>query len=140
MASMSSDINYEPSWKSSGTIAPCTFVSIDPNFDEQVFQSVGGDMPIGVMWDGMNAPPGLAGSDNTIAATSGAYGFRVIGLGNDGSIQLAGTVSPGNVLKPHVNGTGQAVSGTVGDRYGAVALQAGVSGQRIRCLVMRGVA
>lgn len=138
MPSQSSDINYEPSWKSSGNIAPCVFVTIDPGFDEQVLQSVVGDMPIGVMWDGMQAPPGVAGSDNTIAATSGAYGFRVVGLGNDTIIQLAGTVSPGNVLKP--NGSGQAISGTVGDRYGAVALQAGTSGQRIRCLVMRGVA
>ncbi len=138
MANMASDINYEPSFKASGSISPCVFVTLDPGFDEQVLQSVTGDMPIGVMWDGMNAPPGLSGSDNTLAAASGAFGFRVIGLGNDCIIQVAGTVSPGNVLKP--NSVGQAISGAVGDRYGAVALQAGTSGQRIRCLVMRGVA
>ena len=138
MSGMNSLLNYEPSWKASNTIAPCTFVTIDPNFDEQVLQSVVGDMPIGVMWDGMRLTPGLAGSDNTIAAISGDYGFRIIGLGNDCLIQLAGTVSPGNVLKP--NGSGQAISGAVGDRYGAIALQAGTSGVRIRCLVQRGVA
>lgn len=130
--------NNEISWKASNTIAPFSFVTIDPGFDEQLLQSVVGDMPIGVAGDAQKLTPGLPGSDTTIAAQSGDYLPRVYQLGDDCLIQVAGTVTPGNVLKP--NGSGLAISGTVGDRYGAVAIQAGTTGQRIRCIVMRGVA
>lgn len=125
--------NNEIQFKASNTIAPCSFVTIDPSFDEQVKQSVVGDRPFGVMWEQQKLTPGLTGSDTTIAAQSGDYNFRVYGQGNDCLIQLSGTVSPGNLLKP--DGNGFAVSGTANDQCGAVALQAGTSGVKIRCVV-----
>lgn len=127
--------NNEIQWKSSGTIAPSSFVTIDPAFDEQVKQSVVGDSPCGVMWEAQKGTPGLPGSDTTVAAQSGDYGFRVVGQGNDCLLQLGGTVSPGNSIKPDGNGFG--ISGAVNDNCGAVALQAGTNGVKIRVQVWK---
>lgn len=129
--------NNEISWKASGTIAPCSFVTVDSNFDEQVKQSGLGDMPTGIMWDAMKGTPGLAGSDTTVAAQSGDTGFRVYLDGDDCLLQLGSTtVSAGNMLKPDANGFG--ISGATGDQCGAMALQAGTVGVKIRVLIRPG--
>jgi hypothetical protein len=133
---MSRAFNFEPSWKLSGQISPAVFVSIDSNFDEQILQSIAGDMPIGISQEGQRDAPGLAGSDSNIAGKSGDVGMRVIGLGNEALIQCGGTVNPGNLVKPDANG--KAVSAAPGDIYGGVALQKGSSGVKIKVIVMRG--
>lgn len=132
-------INYEPSLgPATGTVAPCVFVTLDRNFDAQYVQSIGGDLPIGVMQEAQKGAPGISGSDSTIAAQSGDKGPRIIGLGNEALITLGGTVSNGNCLKP--NNSGQAISAASNDLYGAVALAGGTSGMRIRCIVRPGKA
>lgn len=125
--------NNAPNFKASGTIAPCTFVTISSSFDEQVQQSTTGDLPIGIMWERQRDTPGLAGSDTTIAAISGDYGFRIYALGDDCLLELAGTVSAGQAVKPNASGKG--ISGAPGDNVGGYALQSGTSGTKIRVVV-----
>lgn len=133
----STKFNYEASLKASGTVSPSVFVTLDPNFDEQYVQSYTSDLPIGVMWEAMRLTPGLGGSDNTIAAQSGDVGPRVIQLGNEALIVCGGTVNCGNLLAP--NTVGQAISAGSATNYGAVALQKGTSGQKIKCIVRPGL-
>lgn len=135
---MSVSQNNEISLKATGTVAPCTFVTLDKNFDEQYVQSVGGDWPFGVMQEAQRGTPGLAGSDATIAAQSGDTGPRIVQWGNDCLLTLGGTVSPGNAIMPDSQGRG--ISCPVGQYYGAIALQAGTTGVKIRVVVQRGKA
>ena len=136
---MSRAFNYEPSFKVGGaTIGPCLFCTLDTTTDEQVIQSVAGDLPIGVSQEGMRDTPGLTGSDTTVAARSGDTGMRVIGLGNEAMLTCGGTVKPGYLLKSDSSGRG--ISASSNDNYGAVALQAGTTGVKIKVIVRPGKA
>lgn len=135
---MSVSQNNEISLRASGTVSPSVFVTLDPNFDEQYLQSVQGDWPIGVMQEAQRGTPGLTGSDATIAAQSGDTGPRIVQWGNDCLLTCGGTVSPGNALMPDAVGRG--ISCPSGQYYGAIALQAGTLGVKIRVVVQRGKA
>ncbi len=126
----------EPSWTAGGTIAPCRFVVPDPTADEQIIQcSVGGQPTIGVMQEGQKGTPGLTGSDAAVAAESTDRGFKVHAPGDLCLIEGGGNFNPGAELMTDTSG--KAVVATTGYYVGAIALQAGQSGKKIKCMVVR---
>ena len=129
--------NNAPSYIAKGTIAPCSFVKVYTTAgvanDNAVVQAGAGDKCVGISQQGMKRMPGLPGSDTTIAAESGDT-LRVYGLGDDCLLQLGGTVTRGDFLKSDASGYG--VTGSSGDECGAEALEAGISGVRIRVLIV----
>lgn len=127
--------NNAISLKANGNIATSVFVTLDTAGDEQCVQSTTGDLPFGISQEGMKAAPGLAGSDNTIAAAAGDL-LRVYTIGDDCLLSVGGTVTRGDFLKP--TGGGLGITATVGsDNVGAQALQSGTSGQKIRVQIVR---
>ena len=125
--------NNELSFKAGGTIAPASFVKFDTSADEQVVAAGAGDPVIGVSQEGMKRAPGLPGSDTAIAAESGDT-VHVYGWGNDCLLTLGGTVTRGDYLKSDASGFG--VTASSGDETGAIALQSGTSGVKIRVVAV----
>ena len=128
-----------PSFMAGGTIAPSIFVKVDVTAgaanDHQVVACGAGGRCIGISQEGMKRPPGLPGSDITIAAETGNT-LRVYGLTEECLLTLGGTVTHGDFLKSDASGNGVAAS--TGDLYGAMAEESGVSGQKVRVQVVFG--
>lgn len=64
--------------------------------------------------------------------------FVTIAMMGIGKVKLGGSVAIMAPLKP--NASGQAVTATTGNTYSAKALQAGVAGDIVECLIERGTA
>jgi hypothetical protein len=127
--------NNEISYRANGTIAPCRFVVIDTTADERVIQASAATTElVGISQEGQKRTPGLAGSDTTIAAEAGDS-LRVHGLGNDCLLTLGGTVTRGDLLTSDANGQG--ITASAGNFVGAIALQSGTSGVKIRVQVVQ---
>ena len=62
--------------------------------------------------------------------------FVTIAMVGIGKVKVGGAVAMMDPLKP--NALGQAVKAVVGDTYSAKALQAGVAGDIVECLIERG--
>lgn len=122
----------QPRFTSSGNINPSRFVAISG--DNTVAQAGAGVRTIGICQEGQKKPP-LPGETNTYAAEAGDP-IEVFGPGQEVLIELGGTVSANDPLKPDADGKGVAASGT--DLYGAVAKHGGASGEKILCIVERG--
>lgn len=125
--------NNQPVFKANGTIAPSVFVKIDTSADGYVIQATDGssshgDVAIGISQPGMKRPPGVAGSDTTIAAEA-ADPILVYSLGDVCLLTFGGTVTRGDYLKSDANGKGITAS-TTADNVGAIALQSGTSGTK----------
>jgi hypothetical protein len=90
----------------------------------------------------MQYPPGVAGSDQTVAASGPSSGppnmpygwpIGVFAVGDQAVLQVASTVAAGDPLKSDANGFG-ATAGS-GDKVCAYALEAGTQSQCISVYV-----
>ncbi len=129
--------NSAPSFVAGGTISPAVFVKIDTTAgaasDHTVIQATAGSKIHGISQEGMKRAPGLPGSDTTIAAEVGNT-LRVYGLGDECLLTLGGTITHGDYLKSDGSGFGVVASST--DEIGAVALESGASGVKIRVQIV----
>jgi hypothetical protein len=134
---MPAGFNFSPTYTADGTIAPCVFVKSVPGKDRRVVQCVQGDAPIGISQEGMKRPPGVLGSDTSVAAEAGDT-LEVWGLGNEPQLVLgAGGCNAGDKLGPDGSGNGIVVG--AGVAYGARAQMPGTAGQKISVIVEYGL-
>lgn len=125
--------NVVPHYIATGDINPARFVTANVALDFGVQESVATDDVVGISQAGAKAAPLGFYTPSTLAAASGDP-LDVYGEGEECSLELGGTVTAGQVLKPTTAGKG--IAATIGtDKIGAKALEAGVSGDIIRVVV-----
>jgi hypothetical protein len=137
--------------QANGNIYPSRFVSIDPAAlgagDFKVIEDIVVAQPVfGVSQPGTDYPP-LADSHVTVAGYAAIAGEQLLIYtdGDECTLELAGTVTAGDLLKANATTDGKAIavvavgSQTTPQYYGAQALQGGVSGEKIKCRVKTGV-
>lgn len=128
-----------------GNIPPARFVTLSGN-NNTVVVSASGDACFGISANYTHNVPGTIGGvaiDDGYAAISGmgitVYDQSDSERGQPIFVELGGTVSIGNFLKPGAANDGKAIATTAdGDFYGARALESGVSGQLIKVQVITG--
>lgn len=129
--------NTPPNLIARGTIRPCRFVTLDASNDFSVVESDANSQIIGISQEGSNYPPLNDLNLTDVAADSGDP-IQIYGDGDTCLLQIGGNVTRGNRLKSDADGQGVAIAstGTTIQQIGAVALQSGTSGQKIRVQVM----
>jgi len=127
---------FGPSFKAGGNILPSIFVKISTTADDTVLACVAGDDPFGISQEGVDQPPGVAGSDGN--AGRAGENMKVYGPGSQCLITLGtGGCARGDYLKPAAAGNGVTAS-TAADKYGAQALEIGAAGEKILVVVIKG--
>lgn len=118
----------------SGDINPCRFVKQDATGPKQAAQAGANEQIIGISQEWFKGAP--TPSASTLAASAG---LPVV-VYTDGAVcllELGGTVDEGGYIKSDANGKGvaSATTGVTKQEQGAKALEAGVSGDKIRVFV-----
>jgi len=115
-----------------GTIHPCRFVKLTGA--NQIGQATGAtDVPIGVSYEGTRSFPS---QESTPPAATTNDPLAVYSVGEQCLVEAGGTITVGDLLESDSSGKAVAI-GTTGTRhYAALALESGVAGERIRCLVL----
>ncbi|MDD4891341.1 MAG: hypothetical protein PHU85_15575 [Phycisphaerae bacterium] len=136
--------------KANGTIYPCRFVSMYPASSNsdcfKVIEDIVVAQPIiGVSQEGTLGFPMSASNDMGVTAPTAAaldeQDLKVFGPGEVCLIELGGTVNAGDLLMANATTDGKAITfvdggGTSTPQFiGGIALQYGVSGEKIRMLV-----
>lgn len=119
-----------------GNIYPCRFISQSASAPFTAIQAAAGDATFGISMEGTTVVPidGYTDASSVYAATLGLP-VPYWGEHDDCLLEIAGTVTAGDLLKSDANGKG--VTGTPGtDKCGARALQSGVAGEKIRVVVL----
>ena len=117
-----------------GTIYPCRFVKPSTAADDRGLQATANDRLIGISYDhGKHAPLSDLVTDNPHAEAGDSLGLYGDG-DNNVLLELGGTVTRGDRIKADANGKGVTVAttGTTIQQSGAVALESGVAGEKIR--------
>lgn len=124
-----------PNFIAGETLYPNRFVVRDATDDNTVNMATAGLLAIGITHEGSKyAPiPEVA----TVTLAEAGDGVRVHGDGEEAYLDIAGTVTPDDYLKPDADGKG--VVASAANPFSAIALQNGSSGEQIRVLVERGV-
>ena len=135
-----------------GTIYPCRFVSMYPTTsdtdDFKVIEDiVAAQAIIGVSQEGTTGFPISTTNDMGVTAPTAAaladQQIKVFGQGEICLIELAGTVNCGDYIKANATTDGKGVSAGITSSgqqcVGGIAMQYGVSGQKIQMLVQPGV-
>lgn len=117
----------------SGDIGRSRFVTLDSSNDFQVNESNANEMPIGVSQEWQNDSPSTGESTEAAQANDP---IAVYSTGQICRLSCATTISNGDLLRPDAEG--EALVASAGQKYGAVALEAGVDGDLIRVLVQPG--
>lgn len=117
-----------------GDILPHRFVKPSTAADNTCLQAGAGELPIGISQRGTRNTP-FGSLDDGKAAVAGES-LRLYGPNETCMLELGGTVTAGAVLKADADGKG--VAAGAGDKYGAIAGQAGTSGKLIEVLVQIG--
>ena len=128
-----------PGLTAGSNIAPMSFAVMSTVNDFEIIQSGLNGRALFVTQQYMQQPPGLPGSDQTIAASGPStlmpYGWpiAVYVVGDVAKLRVSSTVTRGDGLKSDANGWGQtAVSGDVICAY---ALESGTQSQIITVFV-----
>lgn len=122
-----------------GDIRPCRFVK-QSAVDDFTWLEADANEPVqGISQAGTNLPP-IPDVTSDKAAVAG-QSLRIHTPPEPCLLELGGTVAAGDRLKSDADGKGVAIatSGTTPQRYGAVAQQAGSSGEKIQVNVLIGV-
>jgi hypothetical protein len=114
-----------------GNIYPARFVTYSGA--NTVTQAGAGNKVFGISQVGTNTAP-VPEVTSQYAAQSGQQ-LEVFGDNDETSLELGGTVSAGDELKSDSNGKGVVLAGSGAENIGAVALEAGTSGQLIKVRV-----
>lgn len=126
--------NTPPRLVAGGDIYPCRFVKQSTSADNTGLQATANDRIIGISYDSGKYPP----LSDLVTDNPHAESGDPIGLYGDGDdsclLELGGTVAAGGRIKSDANGKGVAIatSGTTIQQSGAVALEEGDSGEKIR--------
>lgn len=129
-----------PAYMASGNIGVSLFVGISGDF--KVAQTVANGKICGVSQEGTRRFPSSGASSTDILAAIANEQVGVFGNGHSNIfLTLGGTVVAGNWLKSDANGAGVACTNTgatplASENAGAVALQGGVAGDKIRIQVL----
>jgi hypothetical protein len=122
-----------PQMTAGGDIYPCRLVKLSTSADFKVLQATAGDRPIGISQEGTRYAPGTP-ADTGIAAAAGDTP-RVFGLGEICLLELGtGGAVRNDLLKSDANGKG--VTASAGDEVGAIALESGAAGEKIKVQVI----
>jgi hypothetical protein len=128
--------------QAAGSIQPSTFVSLLAGNDFGVVQCTASSiMPLGIAQVGFDRPPGLVqllpGAAYTDVAAASGEEFQIFYDSDVSPLRLgAGGCANGQLLVADSSGNG--IVGTVGQYYGAIALQAGSQGEIIQVLIRVG--
>ncbi len=115
-----------------GTILPAQFIMMSTTADHTALACTSGARMIGVAQKGTrNTPMGAFNDGNAALAGESLLWY---GENETCGLQLGGTVAAGDFLKSDVSGHGVTATAD-GDIYGAIASQAGISGQIIEVKV-----
>lgn len=132
------------SWIAGGNIAPSRFVKASTTANQTALQAGSGDVPVGISQKGTHNLPGTIGGvtiDDGYAAIAGmsvgVFDASDTAKGQFIDLELGGTVTAGDFLKPDTNGKG-VTAGSDGDWYGAKTNRSGVAGQLIQVQVILG--
>lgn len=123
--------------RAGGNIEPCRFVKIATSSGETVVTQCTAttDQPWGISAQGTRRMA-LSGWDDGYAAVSGDD-LCIYGAGDDEcKLDISATVAAGDNLESDSSGKGQPATGDK-DKVGAIALEPGTSGQRIRVRPVR---
>lgn len=112
-----------------GNIAPCIFVKLATTADGKCTAAGAGEKIFGISGPSERNPP-LDGLQDGFHAIAGENVHIFTAGARDVLLTLGGTVVPGDRLKSDASGFG-VVTITNLDEYGAIAMAAGVSGERI---------
>lgn len=132
-------MNDPQMFTASGTIIVSRFVAISG--DHTVAAAGAGDVPIGISQAGGRYAPIPTVTDSPPNAAISGEHLQVHMPGAAGVLlELGGTVTAGQKLKPSTAGVGIPVAGTdkLEEDYGAIALRGGASGEKIPVLVWYG--
>jgi hypothetical protein len=121
------------SYRALGDIGTCRFVTQSASYDDAITESNSGDQPIGVSGKDTRTPP-YSGLDDGLHAVSGEAAL-VYTAGDEALLDLGGTVTAGDYVKPDNSGKGVTAS-TDKDKVCVKALESGVDGERIRVIVL----
>ena len=118
--------------RAGATLAPSSFVSLSTASDNVVIQSTSGQAAAGVTQIGMRLTPGVSGSDNTQAATSGEA-IMLYGLGDVAEVRVGSVASVGNnaPVTSDTNGFARPATSSTGDFVSGRATQSGATGALI---------
>jgi hypothetical protein len=129
--------NTPPQFVAGGDIHPCRFLKVSTAADFTALEAGANEQIIGISGEGSNYPPL---SDLTVSDHHAVAG-QPVDVHGDGDVcllELGGTVARGDRLKADSAGKGVVIAstGTTIQQIGAVALQSGVSSEKIRVQVM----
>jgi hypothetical protein len=119
-----------------GDIFPARFLIASTSADNTVLQAAANGKIVGISQKGTRRTP-YAGLDDGKAAIAGEN-VHFFGPPETAPLELGGTVTAGDLLEADANGKG-VTSSTDGHFYGAIAPQAGASGDIIEVQVMLGM-
>lgn len=119
------------SFTANGNIPPSRFVKMDSSGDRLVLLADAGAKIIGISQAGKRRAPYSTLDDGYAAIAT--EDLEVFQDDEEPWLEIAATVAYGDRLKSDANGKGTPVTAN-NDEWGAVAQQAGVSGQLIRVL------
>lgn len=128
--------NTPPRLVAGGNINPCRFVKMSTTEDDTGLEADANEAPIGISHDSGRYAP----LNDLITTNYHAIDGDPITLYGDGDqclLELGGSVTRGGYLKSDADGKGVAVAttGTTIQQIGAVALESGSSGEKIRVQV-----
>jgi hypothetical protein len=129
---------FGTAFKAGGNIGPSCFVKISTAANETVLLASTNEDVFGVSQEGLHNPPGLAGAD-AYAAVAGEN-IKIYGPGSTCMLTIgSGGCSPGDYLKSDSSGFGvaAATTGATAQSVGAIALETGSSGDKIRVYVVK---
>lgn len=114
-------------------IYPSRFVKVSASADYQCLPCTASDTPDGISQEGGRYPPvtgatGVAGDTNDPLAVYAVQQTCILELGS--------TVTRGSLVGP--DSAGKGIPALTGQTYGAVALESGVSGNKIRVEIIIG--
>ncbi|MBE41882.1 MAG: hypothetical protein CL480_11350 [Acidobacteria bacterium] len=121
-----------PTFRAGGDINPARFVTVSTAARHTVLESNSGDTAlIGITDESTKNAPQTGGS--TLHAESGDHA-RVHPYGDDCKLELGGTVTQGDFIKPDNSGMG--VTAGAAAVAGAIALESGISGDLIDVMIL----
>ncbi len=127
-----------PAFYAASTIAPFKWVNIYATGARKVEQcdSATADQPFGLSPEGQKGPPGVTGSDTTVAAVAGDP-ILIVGPGRVGLSKAAESISCGDKVKTDGNGDSVKVGTTAATKYlvGGFAIEDASTGEYFQVFV-----
>lgn len=123
-----------PNYIAGGDIRTCRFVKMGAA-DLTVLESDANEAVIGISQEGAKSAP-IPGA--SVLAAAAGENIDVHGLGVECLLVISDTVARGAYVKSDADGAGVtlATTGTTAQNVGAMALQSGVAGDKIRVVVL----